>query len=188
MGRYKAVVVGASSGGIAALKTILSSLPEDFNMPVIIVQHIASSSGNYWIDLFDKQCLLRVKEADEKEKIEPGVVYIAPPNYHLLVERDETFSLSTDERVNYARPSIDVLFESAAEAYRETLIGIILTGANNDGAMGMKAIKEQGGLTIIQDPVTAESEYMPAAAMETIQADYIAHLNKISDLLLKISS
>src|SRR5690606_35205527 len=120
----------------------------------------------YWIDILDSMCFLRVKEADEKEKIKPGCVYIAPPNYHLLIEKNETFSLSIDEKVNYARPSIDVLFDSAAYVYYDQLIGVVMTGANHDGAMGLKKIKENGGMTIVQDPETAISRFMPEAAIQ----------------------
>lgn len=129
-----------------------------------------------------------MKEADEKEEIENGVVYFAPPNYHLLIERDHTFSLSADRRVNFARPSVDVLFESAANAYGSELIGVILTGANNDGARGLKKIKDMGGLTIVQDPASAEARYMPEAAIEEVQTvDYILPLEKIKTILIKLA-
>ena len=127
-----------------------------------------------------------MKEADEKEKIEYGKVYFAPPNYHLLIEKNKTFSLTIDERVNFARPSIDVLFESAAEAYTNRLIGIVLTGSNDDGTKGIKRIKEYGGLAVIQDPATAESAYMPASAMAAIIPDYVLSLEDITGLLTKL--
>ena len=113
---YEAIVIGVSSGGLNALKFIFSALPANFSIPIIIVQHIGSRSDNHWIKLINDKSNLHLKEADEKEKIKKGNVYIAPPNYHLMIERDKTFSLTIDERVNFARPSIDVLFESAAEA------------------------------------------------------------------------
>ncbi|MBC7863308.1 MAG: chemotaxis protein CheB, partial [Bacteroidia bacterium] len=122
-----------------------------------------------------------------KEKIEPGKVYIAPSGYHLLIETDRTFSLTIDERVNFARPSIDVLFETAADAYRNQLIGIVLTGSNNDGTNGIKKIKELGGLAIIQNPETAESSYMPASALSAIEADYILSLERMPDVLIKLN-
>lgn len=184
--KYRAIVIGASSGGMNALKTILPALPESFSMPIIIVQHIGVSSESYWIELLNNICKLKVKEADEKEKIEEGNIYVAPPDYHLLVEKDETFSLSIDERVNFARPSIDVLFESAATVFKEKLIGIILTGANNDGTNGIIKIKECGGLTIAQEPETAESPFMPASAIKSSNVDYVLSLKKIINLLLKI--
>ena len=113
---YKAIVIGVSSGGMNAMKILFSSLPVGFSIPIVMVQHISPRSDNKWIALLNDKSNLTIKEADEKEKIESGNVYIAPPNYHLLIERDKTFSLTIDERVNFARPSIDVLFESAAEA------------------------------------------------------------------------
>jgi two-component system chemotaxis response regulator CheB len=185
---YEAIVIGVSSGGMNAMKVMFSLLPKEFNTPIIIVQHISSQSENLWIRLLNDESNLYLKEADEKEKIENGKVYIAPPNYHLLIERDKTFSLTIDERVNYARPSIDVLFESAAEAYKNKLIGVILTGSNNDGTNGLKRIKEYGGLTIVQDPATAESSYMPASAIAVVQMDYILTLENIIKLLIKIDA
>jgi two-component system chemotaxis response regulator CheB len=185
--KYRAVVMGTSSGGLNALKVILPALPANFGMPVILVQHIGASSESYWIEMLDNQCKLKVKEADEKEEVTPGTVYIAPPNYHLMVERDETLSLSIDARVNFARPSIDVLFESAAPVYRESLVGIVLTGANHDGAGGLLAIKKAGGLTVAQDPATAESQFMPATAISTAAPHHVLSLTGIVDLLIKIS-
>ena len=184
---YEAIVIGVSSGGMNAMKVMFSLLPKDFSTPVIIVQHIGAHSDSQWIKLLNDKSNLPIKEADEKEKIENGKVYFAPPNYHLLIEKDRTFSLTIDERVNFARPSIDVLFESAAEAYKEKLIGIILTGANNDGTKGVKRIKECGGIVIIQDPETAESSYMPASAIAAVQPDYIQALDQIGDLIIKIT-
>ncbi len=184
--QYEAIVIGVSSGGMTALKFIFSALPANFSIPIIIVQHISVHSDNEWINLLNDKSNLAIKEADEKEKITTGNVYIAPSNYHLMIERDKTFSLSIDERVNFARPSIDVLFESAAEAYKNKLIGIVLTGSNSDGTKGIMRIKANGGLAIIQDPKTAESSTMPASAIAAIQPDYILSLEKIVELLIKI--
>lgn len=184
---YKAVVIGASSGGMNALKTILPVLPEGFTMPIIIVQHIGAASGNYWIEMLNNLCKLYVKEADEKEKVQQGYVYIAPPNYHLLLEQDETLSLSTDKRVNFARPSIDVLFESAADVYKERLVGVILSGSNSDGTEGVRKIKKYGGLVIAQDPETAESAFMPASAIEQSAVDHISSLESIAEILMAIN-
>ncbi len=196
--RYEAIVIGVSSGGMNALKFIFSTLPADFSIPIIIVQHMSARSDNEWIKLLNEKSNLTVKQADEKEKIacpteqlfgrETGNIYIAPANYHLLIEKDKTFSLTIDEHVNFARPSIDVLFESAADAYKNKLIGVILTGSNNDGAKGIKRIKEYGGLAIIQDPETAESPTMPASAIAVIKPDYILSLEKIIELLIKIDT
>ena len=184
--KYDAIVVGVSSGGLNAMKIIFSLLPADFSIPIVIVQHIGARSENIWIQLLNDKSNLEIKEVDEKEKIEKGKIYIAPPNYHLLIEQDKTFSLTVDERVNYARPSIDVLFETAAEAYQNRLIGVVLTGSNSDGSIGIKRIKECGGLTIVQKPDTAESSYMPESAIATIQPDYILPLEEIIKLLIEI--
>jgi len=185
--QYEAIVIGVSSGGMMALKFIFSALPSDFHIPIIVVQHVSTHSDNEWIKLLNDKSNLIIKEADEKEKIETGKVYIAPSNYHLMIEKDKTFSLTIDERVNFARPAIDVLFESAAEVYKNKLIGIVLTGSNNDGTKGIKRIKELGGLAIIQDPETAESRNMPASAIAAILPDYILSLEKIVQLLIKIT-
>lgn len=184
---YKAVVIGASSGGMNALKTILPVLPAGFTMPVIIVQHMGATSGGYWIEILNGLCKLHIKEAEEKEKIQIGYVYIAPPNYHLLIERDETLTLSSDKRVNFARPSIDVLFESAADVYKKGLIGIILSGSNSDGVQGLQKIKSYGGLVIAQDPATAESGFMPASAIEKLAVDHVSSLERIAGILIEIN-
>ena len=186
--KYEAIVIGVSSGGMNAMKVMFSLLPKHFNTPIIIVQHIGARSDNQLIKILNDKSNLQIKEADEKEKIENGKVYIAPPNYHLMIERDKTLSLTVDERVNFARPSIDVLFESAAEAYKDKLIGVILTGSSSDGTAGLKKIKEYGGLTIAQDPKTAESAYMPASAIAAVQVDYILSLEDILKLLIKIDA
>lgn len=185
--KYRAVVIGASAGGIHAIKAIIMALPGNFRLPVIIVQHLSPFSDSYWITMMNGMSQLVVKEADEKEKIVKGNIYIAPPNYHLLIERDETFSLTVDPKVNYARPSIDVLFESAADAYGNQLIGVILTGANSDGANGLRRIKECGGLTMAQDPDTAESATMPASAIAASRVDYILPLEEIIQLLITMT-
>jgi two-component system chemotaxis response regulator CheB len=186
--QYEAIVIGVSSGGLNAMKIMFSLLPKDFNTPIIIVQHVSPRSDSQWIKILNSQSNLIIKEADEKENIEKGKVYIAPPNYHLMIEKDKTFSLTIDERVNFARPSIDVLFESAAEAYKSKLIGVILTGSNHDGTNGIKRIKECGGLTIVQNPETAESASMPAAAIAVMQPDHILPLERIINLLIQIDT
>ncbi|MBI3134654.1 MAG: chemotaxis protein CheB [Bacteroidetes bacterium] len=183
---YSAIVIGVSSGGLNALKLLFSMLPAGFSIPVIIVQHLSPRSDGRWINLLNENSKIHVKEADEKEKIQSGTAYVAPPNYHLLIEKTRTLSLSIDERVNYARPSVDVLFESAAEVYQNELIGIVLTGSNSDGAEGLKRIKENGGLTIVQDPADAESAYMPESAIATTKVDYILTLENIIALLIAI--
>ena len=180
---FQAVVIGSSAGGLNALKTIFATLDKTFPLPIIIVQHISPDSDNYLPLFLDNLKKIKVKEADEKEIPQNGICYVAPPNYHLLIEGDKSFTLTVGERVNYARPSIDVLFETAAEAYREGLIGIILTGANNDGSQGLKKIKEMGGLAIVQDPEEAESDSMPLSALEVTNVDHVMKLKEITNFL-----
>jgi two-component system, chemotaxis family, protein-glutamate methylesterase/glutaminase len=185
---YKAVVIGASAGGMKAIRDILLMLPANFKLPMIIVEHISPQSDNFWIHSLDKNCKLHVKEAEEKERIESGKVYIAPPGYHLLIEKDYTFSLSADERVNYSRPSIDVLFETAADAYTDALIGIILTGANYDGAHGLKTVKKRGGLAIVQSLVEAEVQIMPQAAKNAAKPDFVLTKAEIAQKIIDLQS
>lgn len=168
------------------INDLVTSLPEDFSMPIAIVQHIADSSDGAWANLLNERSKVSVKEADEKEPLSPGFVYIAPANYHLLIEPDYSLSLTVDEKVNYARPSIDVLFETAAAAYGPNLIGIVCTGGNSDGSNGLYEIKENGGLTIVQDPETADVPSMPTAAIKKTDPDYILNPAEIKELLLKL--
>ena len=181
--KYEAIVIGVSAGGIMTLNTILRHLPSDFALSIIIVQHQHPHSDAFIAEFLDNRCSLTVKQADEKEIIMPGKIYIAPPNYHLMIEEDRTFSLTIDKRVHYARPSIDILFETAADVFNEKLVGIILTGANDDGSRGLKKIKESGGLTIVQDPDTAEIDTMPKAAIASTKIDYILPLEKIGPFI-----
>lgn len=183
---FKAVVIGSSAGGVRALSMVLSTLPADFRLPIIIVQHLHPHSGDGLVDVLNHKTPLTVQQAEEKTFIEAGKVYLAPPNYHLLLELDGSLALSITEKVNYARPSIDVLFETAAELYDKALIGIILTGANHDGAAGMAAIKRAGGYTIVQDPETAEASSMPLAACEATQVDALLPLTDIGPYLLQL--
>ena len=184
--RRHAIVIGSSTGGFYALKKIITSLPEGFSIPILIAQHISPNSDNFMAKYFDGLSHVLVKEADEKEPVLPGVVYIAPPNYHLLVEEDFTLTLSTEEKRNYARPSVDVLFESAAYAFGNKLIGVVLTGANQDGAKGLLTIKNFGGITIVQDPKEAEAYVMPQSALETANPDFVLSLSEIAQKLIDL--
>lgn len=161
-------------------------LPADFSLPILIVQHLSPSSDGYMPVFLNKISDIMVKEADEKEKIVPGIVYMAPPNYHLLIEEDETLSLSNESKINYSRPSIDVLFETASYAYGNELIGIILTGANNDGAKGLTEIRNAGGFCICQRPGEAEAEAMPLAAIELASPQKILKIEEIGDFLIQL--
>jgi len=160
----EAVVIGGSAGAFGALKLLLPGLPGTLRVPVIVVVHLPPDRPSAIADVFSHE-RLRVKEADDKEPLEPGAVYFAPPGYHLLVEADRSLALAADEPVFFSRPSIDVLFESAADVFGDRLLAIILSGANEDGAAGLDAVRRSGGLTIVQDPATAEHPAMPTAAI-----------------------
>ena len=161
----KAVVIGASAGAVQALLRILPSLPAGYPLPLLIVVHVPSDRTNALVPLLQSKCRLVVKEAEDKEPILPGVAYFAPSDYHLLVEGDGSLALSSDEPVNHSRPSIDVLFESAADAFGSTLAGVILTGANDDGSVGLRAVAAAGGVAIVEDPAEAMAPAMPTAAL-----------------------
>lgn len=161
----EAVVIGASAGAVDALSALLPPLRRDFPLPIIIVVHLPPDRRSAMAELFRAKCALQVREAEDKDAIMAGIVYFAPPDYHLLVEADRTFSLSCDAPVLFSRPSIDVLFESAADAYGPHLLGIVLTGANGDGARGLKAIIDAGSQAIVQTPSSAFASAMPEAAL-----------------------
>jgi len=184
---YAAVVAGVSLGGLDALATLLPGLPKSFPLPLALVLHIPPGEKGRIAQYLDKISLIKVKEADEKEMMRPGVAYTAPANYHLLIEPDHSLSLSVDERVNFSRPSIDVLFCSAAQAFGDRLIGVLLTGANNDGALGMACLHRYGGLTIVEDPSTAHCPEMPLAALKAIKPDYIQPIEAIPSLLCQLA-
>jgi two-component system chemotaxis response regulator CheB len=183
--KYRAIVIGTSAGGLHAVLAILEDLPPDYSIPVIIVQHRSKDQRDLLEEVLQSKCKIRIKQADEKEKIHSSFVYIAPPDYHLLIESDETFSLSADEPVRFSRPSIDVLFETAAIVFKEALIGIVLTGASNDGSAGIVAIKKNGGLTIAQNPAEAQFAFMPKSSIETKKIDHVLTLIEIRNFLLK---
>jgi two-component system chemotaxis response regulator CheB len=183
---FEAAVIGVSAGGMHALKTILPSLPANFPLSIAIVQHRNTQSDGYLAKILGDLSAITIKEAEDKERLLPCVAYLAPADYHLLIEPDRSFSLSVDEKVNFSRPSIDLLFESAADTFAEKLIGIILTGANSDGAEGLRTLKRRGGLAIVQDPDTAEAPCMPGAALRATPVDYIANLEQIGRLLREL--
>lgn len=185
--RFQCVVIGVSAGGLNALGAVLPALPAVYPVPVVVVQHLSPHSDNYSTRYLDSISAIRVKEVDEKEIILPGFVYTAPPNYHVLVEEDKTFSLSVEDRINFARPAVDVLFESAADVFSSHLIGVVLTGANNDGSKGLKKIKDAGGLTVVQDPETAEVDGMPRAAIDNTSVDRILQLEDVGPFLVQMA-
>jgi two-component system chemotaxis response regulator CheB len=184
----KAIAIGASAGAVQALLRILPSLPADFPLPVLIVVHVPPDRGNVLLPLFQTKCRVPVKEAEDKESLRGGVVYFAPSDYHLLVEADFTLSLSSDETVNHSRPSIDVLFESAADAYGPALAGVILTGANHDGAAGLKAVAEAGGAAVVENPLGAYAPAMPDAALDTCATASVMTLDAIASYLLSLGT
>lgn len=185
---YRIICIGTSYGGLAALQELLPALPADFAVPVVIVQHRSRDTDNGLREYLQKHSRLPVREPEDKETIEANTVYLAPRDYHLLVEQGE-FSLSIEAPVAYARPSVDVLFESAADAYRAQSIGVILTGANADGARGLAKIKDRGGAVIVQEPESAQASRMPQRAIEAIGADridYIKPLGEIAGCLIEL--
>jgi two-component system chemotaxis response regulator CheB len=186
MAAYLAVIMGCSKGGINALCEILSELPSTFSVPIIIVSHLCPHSNSNLANILNQRSALSVKDAEEKVLPQAGHVYIAPPNYHLLIDDDGTFALNIDPKVCFSRPSIDVLFETAAEYYQEKLISLILTGANSDGTQGTRIVKNHGGLVIVQTPETAEAKSMPTSAITAGHVDYIVPLNEISAKLLEL--
>lgn len=186
-GRCQAVAIGASAGGVEALMSLLKTLPAGFPAAVFVVLHLPRARPSQLVDIFLRRCQLAVAEAQDKEPVAAGTVYFAPPDYHLLIDREadgsRCLALSADELVNYSRPSIDVLFQSAADAYARSLVGIVLTGGNNDGAEGLRAIQDNGGLAVVQNPATASSSAMPAAALARSPQARVLELDGIAALL-----
>lgn len=179
------IVIGASLGGMRTLRVVLHDLPKTFPQPIAVALHRHRESDDSLVQLLQQSSPLPVNEVVDKEPICSGRVYVAPPDYHLLIE-PTNFSLSTDDPVQYARPSIDVLFESAADAFGSAVIGVVLTGANQDGARGAARIREKGGLVIVQDPNTAESSVMPLAAIQATGTSYVCAPEHMGALLLKL--
>ena len=182
----QAIVVGASAGGVEALLAIFADLKPGFRLPIIVVLHMPDERRSQLASVFDRRLAIPVKEVEDKEPITPGTLYFAAPGYHVSVEHDHSFSLSREERVHYSRPSIDYLFESAADVYQHALAAILLTGANQDGAQGLDTVKQQGGLTIVQDPDEALVSTMPQAALDRFQPDCILPLHGIARLLVEL--
>lgn len=177
------IVIGTSAGGIDALGFLLPNIPAGLNMAIFVVQHISSDSDSVFIDILNQKCGINVREACHNEEIRTDIIYFAPPDYHLLIEKNFTISLSSEAKVNFSRPSIDVLFETAAEAFTNRLTGILLTGANRDGSQGLRRIKELGGTTIVQSPADAAFSEMPASALRLFTPDKIMTLKQIAEFL-----
>ncbi len=179
----EALVVGASAGATRPLLELLPGVPQAARIPVVVVVHLPANRPSLLPELFAPRCAARVSEPEDKQPISAGTIWFAPSNYHLLLELDRTFALSVDEPVNFSRPSIDVLFESAADAFGSKLCAVLLTGANDDGTLGASAIRRRGGLVIVQDPDTAEAKQMPASAISRANPQIIGSLSQIAELI-----
>jgi two-component system chemotaxis response regulator CheB len=182
------IVIGTSAGGVEALSGLLPALPAGLRAALFVVIHLPRERPSLLVDIFAPKCALAVREAEDKEPVLPGTVYFAPPDYHLLIDNGPALALSTDDLVHFSRPSIDVLFESAADIYGDRLLGIILTGANQDGASGLHAVHRAGGITVVQEPDEAQAPYMVEAALRRTEADYVLPLDGIARLLGSIDS
>lgn len=177
-----AIVIGASSGGVEALSVLLPSLPARLRLPVFVVLHLPPDRPSRLADIFSRKCAVPVREAEDKLPVEAGTVYFAPPDYHLLLDVGPTLALSADEAVNYSRPSIDVLFESARDIYGHRLLAMLLTGASHDGAAGIHAIRFAGGCAVVQRPDTAQAPLMPESALKRGPVDFVLTLDEIAAL------
>lgn len=183
---YSVVVVGTSWGGLAALSTLLHGLPGDFNLPIVVVQHRGKDSERLLTELLQDTTELKVCEIEDKDPLTPGTVHVAPANYHVLIE-DGHLSLSTDDMVRFSRPSIDVMFMSAADTYAARAIGVVLTGANEDGSRGLAQIARRGGVALVQDPKTAEIPTMPVAAIKAVPNAETLSLAALAPKLIELS-
>jgi two-component system chemotaxis response regulator CheB len=183
---FDVVALAASAGGLKALSHVLSALPPDFPAAVVVVQHLDPRHRSLMADILSRRTPLKVKQAEEGEVLNPATIYIAPPNRHLLVNPDGTLSLSQSELVHFVRPSADLLFESVAASYKDRTIAVVLTGTGSDGAMGVQGIKKMGGTVIVQDEKTSEFFGMPAAAIQTGNADFILPLDAIASALVTL--
>jgi two-component system chemotaxis response regulator CheB len=179
----EALVVGGSAGAVEALNQLLPAVPEGARIPVLVVVHLPPNRASLLPEVFASRCLASVSEPEDKQPLTAGCIWFAPSNYHLLVEADRTFAFSTDLPVNFSRPSIDVLFESAADVFRQRLCCIVITGANDDGARGASVIRQKGGLVIVQDPSSADAKEMPNAAIARANPQIIAPLSEIAQLI-----
>lgn len=176
---YEIIIIGTSAGGIDALKELLSMLSNPHKLPIIVLQHISPNGPSYLSSILNSYTGIVSYEVEDKMKIEDNHIYVPAPNYHLLMEKDWTLSINVEERVAYARPSIDVLFESVADACYDKVIALLLTGANHDGANGLKVIQDKGGYTIVQDPESSYSNEMPISALKIMTPDFVGSIKEI---------
>ena len=186
--RIDAVVVGASAGGVDALMALFAGLPAHWRLPVVVVIHLPENYDSRLAEVFRPRLPFAVREAEDKAPVAAATLHFAPPGYHLSIERDRSFSLSCEPPVHFSRPSIDVLMASAADAYGPALAGLLLTGANEDGAEGLRHIHRAGGLTAVQDPAEAQMPTMPLAAIDAHTPDFVQPLRQLRTLLLQLDS
>lgn len=185
--RYQLLIIGGSAGSLEVLVQLLPALQKNLKLAIVVVMH-RKAGESMLVDVLGGKTTWPVKEAEEKENVEAGTVYVAPSDYHLLFEKNKTFSLDFSEKVHYSRPSIDVSFESAADAYGATVIAVLLSGANSDGSEGLNLIRNAGGLAIVQDPLEASVAYMPQQAIDNFQVDYIADTKTIVDIINRLAT
>jgi two-component system, chemotaxis family, protein-glutamate methylesterase/glutaminase len=183
---YRAIVIGGSAGSFQVISKILSSLPANFELPILMCLHRLRHVRHGFVEALNIKSTITIKEPIDKESIKKGNIYLAPANYHMGVEIGNTFALTTEELLNNSRPAIDILLGSAAQVYQKKLVGILLSGANKDGALGMKKIHERGGLTIIQDPAECLIDTMPVSAQKVTKIDYTFKVQEIVDFLLEL--
>ena len=184
--KIEAIVIGASAGGIKALLMLLGKLPKHFQVPIIIVVHMPETRESRLVEVFQHHMAIKVIVAEDKDHIVSERIYFASSGYHLSIELDRSFSVSCEAPIHFSRPSIDVLMSSAADAYGASLLGVLLTGANQDGAEGMARINETGGLTVVQDPAEAEIAVMPQSALNLFTPDFIFPLQDIQALISRL--
>jgi two-component system chemotaxis response regulator CheB len=184
---YKAVVIGGSAGSFQGVVKILSQLPKNFPLPIIMCLHRLKHVRHGFVEALSLKSVVKVTEPFDKEPVKKGSVYLAPANYHLLVELGHTFALSTEEMVNNSRPSIDITLSSCAYVFKDKLIGILLSGANKDGALGMKYIKERGGCTIVQDPSECMIDTMPRSALAVTAIDHVLRIDQIVEFFRELN-
>lgn len=185
--RLELLVIGGSAGSLEVILSVLPLLPKDLPFAIIIVLHRKQNTDTTLIDLLSSRTSLQVIEANDKEPIVPSTIYVAPADYHLLVENDHTLSLDYSEKVNYSRPCIDITFQTAAEVYREKLACLLLSGASADGVEGLELVKTLKGITAVQDPKTAEVSYMPQKALDKMEVDFIVETDKVIDFIKSLS-
>lgn len=183
----KIVLIGGSAGSIPVLNKLLCSLPRTYKIPIVICVHRMKNVPGTIREVFSKNCKLDIIEPEDKQEIAEGEIYLAPSNYHLLIEKEMVFSLSTDIPVNYSRPSIDITFESACRVFTNNIVAILLTGANSDGAKGLALVKKHGGITIVQNPEECAAPYMPLSAIELNCVSHVLSLDEIIKYLKTLS-